>query len=125
MCSLGSAVNNNNKIWERHLHRWSLQSRGQTDNKQKKLNVHRYLGFTGGSVVKNSPASAGDTGDASLIPGSGRCSGGRNGNPAQYSCLGNSMAREAWQAAVRGVTKSWIPLNGRTHKHTDNYLSLH
>ena len=31
------------------------------------------------------PASAGDTGDVGLIPGSGRSSGGRNGNPLQYS----------------------------------------
>ena len=39
------------------------------------------------SVVKNPPANAGDTG---LIPGSGR-SGGGNGNPLQYSCLGTPM----------------------------------
>ena len=90
----------------------------KTDNKQKKLNVHRYLGFPGGSVVKNSPASAGDTGDASLIPGSGRCSGGRNGNPVQYSCPGNSMAREAWQAAVHGVTWSQTRLSNGAQRHT-------
>ena len=36
-------------------------------------------------MVKNPPANAGDT---SSIPGSGRSSGGRNGNPLQYySCL--------------------------------------
>ena len=34
-----------------------------------------------------------------------------NGNPLQYSCLENSMDRRAWQAAVRGVTKSWIRLS--------------
>ena len=34
-------------------------------------------GFPGGSVVKNSPANAGD---ASLIPGSGRAPGEGNGN---------------------------------------------
>ena len=45
-------------------------------------------GFLGGSVVKNPPANAGDT---SSIPGSGRSSGGRNGNPLQYTCLGNPM----------------------------------
>ena len=42
----------------------------------------------GSSVVKNSPAKAGDMG---LIPGSGRSLGGGNGNPLQYSCLGNPM----------------------------------
>ena len=36
-------------------------------------------------MVKNSPDSAGDAGDASLIPGSGRSPGGGNGNPLQYS----------------------------------------
>ena len=40
------------------------------------------------------------------IPGSGRSPGGGNVNPLQYSCLGNSMDREAWRAAVHGVVKS-------------------
>ena len=61
------------------------------------------LGFQGGSVVKNPPANAGDTG---LIPGSGRSSGEGNGNPLQYSCLQNPMDGGAWQATVRGVAKS-------------------
>jgi len=38
-------------------------------------------GFPGGSVVKNLPASAGDTGDVSSIPASGRCPEEGNGNP--------------------------------------------
>ena len=41
-------------------------------------------------VVKNLPASAGDAGDMGLSPGSGRSLGEGNGNPLQYSCLGNS-----------------------------------
>ena len=52
-------------------------------------------GFPGGSVVKNLPANAGDTGDMVSIPGSGRFPGGGNGNPLQYSCLENSMDRRA------------------------------
>ena len=56
---------------------------------------NRCKGFPGGSVVKNPPTNAGD---ASLIPGEG------NGNPLQYSCLGNPMDRGAWQAIVHGVT---------------------
>ena len=51
--------------------------------------------------------NAGDTGDAGLISGSGRSLGDGNGNPLQYSCLGNPMDRGAWQARVHGVTKSW------------------
>ena len=53
--------------------------------------------FSGGCVVKNFPANTGTTRDVSLIPGLGRSSGGRNGNPLQYSCWGNPMDRRAWQ----------------------------
>ena len=42
-------------------------------------------------MVTNPPVNAGDK---SLIPGSGRYPGERNGNPFQYSCLGNPMAEE-------------------------------
>ena len=51
-------------------------------------------GFPGGSVVKNSPANAGDKGDTGLIPGLGRSPGGGHGNPFQYSCLKNPIDRE-------------------------------
>ena len=57
-------------------------------------------------VVKNLPANAGDTGDAGLIPGSGRYPGGGHGNPLQYSCLENPMDRGAWWATVHRVEKS-------------------
>ena len=59
-------------------------------------------GFLGGSVVKNLPASAGDTGS---IPGLGRSPGEGNGYPLQYSCLENPMDRGAWGATIRVVTK--------------------
>ena len=58
-------------------------------------------------MVKNSPANAGDARDVGLIPGSGRSPGGGNGNSLKYSCLENSMNREACQATVHGVAKSW------------------
>ena len=51
------------------------------------------LGFPGGSVVKESACSAGDTEDAGSIPGSARSPGGGHGNPLQYSCLKNPMDR--------------------------------
>ena len=53
-------------------------------------------------MVKNPSANVRDVGS---IPGSGRFPGGGNGNLLQYSCLENSMDREAWQATVHGVTK--------------------
>ena len=67
--------------------------------------------FPGNSVVKNLPATAGDTGVVGSIPGSGRSPGGENGNPLQYSYLENPMDREAWQATVQGVTKSQTQLS--------------
>ena len=60
------------------------------------------LGFPGSAVVKNPPAKAGDLG---LISGLGRSPGSGNGNPLQYSCLGNPMDRGSWQATVHGVTR--------------------
>jgi len=60
------------------------------------------MGFPGGSVVKNPPANAGDTGS---IPGLGRSPGKGNGNSLQYSCLGNPMGRGACSATVWGITK--------------------
>ena len=59
-------------------------------------------GFPGGSVVKNLPAKAGDMGP---ITGLRRSPGEGNGNPFQYSCLGNPMDRGTWWATVHGVTK--------------------
>ena len=56
-------------------------------------------------VLKNLPASARDSGDKGLIPGSGRSAGEGNGNPLQYSCLRNPMDRGVWQAIVCGVAK--------------------
>ena len=60
------------------------------------------MSVPGDSVVMNLPVNAEDVG---LILGLGRSSGEGNGNPLQYSCLGNPMDRGAWQATVHGVKK--------------------
>jgi len=57
-------------------------------------------------VVKNLPANAGDTGNASLIPESGRYPKGGNDSLLQYSCLEYFRDR-VWWVTVNGVTKSW------------------
>ena len=57
-------------------------------------------------VVKNLPANAGDIKNMCLIPGLERSPGGGHGNPLQYSCLENSMARGAWRATVHRVAES-------------------
>ena len=54
----------------------------------------------------NEPATNVGDGDVGLISGLGRCPGIGNGNPLQYSCLGNPMDRGAWGATVHGVAKS-------------------
>ena len=64
-----------------------------------------YPGFPGGSVLRNPPASPGDTGDMGLIPGLERSPGEKHDNPLQYSCLENPMDRGAWRATVHRVTK--------------------
>ena len=57
-------------------------------------------------VVKNPPVNAGDARHLGLIPGSGRCPGGGNGNQLLLFLPGNSMDRGAWEATVQGVAKS-------------------
>ena len=53
-------------------------------------------------MVKNLPANAENMGS---IPGSGRSHREGNGNPLQYSSLGNPMDEEAWQATVHEIVK--------------------
>ena len=62
-----------------------------------------FWGFPGGSVVKNLPASTGDTG---LISWLGRSLRKRNGNLLQYSWLENPIDRGAWRAIAHGVAES-------------------
>ena len=57
------------------------------------------------SQVACGKESACQAGDEGLIPGSSRSPGEGNGNPLQYSCLGNPMGRGVWCALVHGVTK--------------------
>ena len=60
------------------------------------------MGFSGGSVVKNLPTNARDSGNVGQIPGFGRSSGGENDDPLMYSCLENPMDRAAW-----GLQSMW------------------
>jgi len=64
--------------------------------------------FPGGSAVKNPLVNARDMGS---IPRSARSPEGGNGNPLQYSCLGNPMDRGALWATVHGVAKNQTQLN--------------
>ena len=75
---------------------WSLNS------------IHHYSHWASqvAVVAKNTPANAGDTGDMGSVPGLGRSPEGGNCNLLQYSCLKNSMDKEAWQATVHGLTQN-------------------
>ena len=93
---------------------------------------NRCMGFPGGSVAKNLPASSGDTGDMGWIPGSGRCPGRSNGNPLQCSCLENPMDRETWAGYSTGFAKrqdwtftfSWWPRKSRNSHMLIFYLCI-
>ena len=65
-------------------------------------------------MIKNLPANVGDARDEGSIPGLGRSPGGENGNPLQYSCVGNPMDRGVWGAAVHRVAKSQTQLSMHT-----------
>ena len=62
-------------------------------------------------VAQDGKASACNAGDLGSIPDSGISPGERNGNPLQYSCLGNPMDRGTWWATAHGVTKSQTRLS--------------
>ena len=69
------------------------------------------MSFPGGSVVKNLPASAGDTGDMGSIPGSGRFPGIGNGHPLQYSCLETPRTEEPGRLQSMGSQRAgrdWV-----------------
>ena len=83
--------------------RWEAGLRGK-----EYMYTYSWFTFPVALVVKNLPANATDAGS---IPGLSRSPEEGNGNLPQYSCLENSMDREAWQAAVCGVTKSQIQLS--------------
>ena len=60
------------------------------------------MGFPAGSEVKNPPANARD---ADSIPGSRRSLREGNGNPLEYSSLGNPIGRGGWRGTVHVDTK--------------------
>ena len=68
--------------------------------------LHSCLGLPGDAVVKNPSANAGDETGTGSTSGSGRSPRVGNGNPLQYSCLGNPMDKGAWWARVQGFAKS-------------------
>ena len=75
--------------------------------------------FPDGSVVQKMPTNTGDVGSKR---GAGRSLGEENGNPLQYSCLGNPMDRGAWQATLHGVAKELDVTEQQNSDNTVNQL---
>ena len=79
------------------------------------------LHFTGGSDGKESACNAGDLG---LIPGLGRSSGGRHGNPLQYSCLENPHGQRSLAGYIQYMGLQTVAHNCVT-KHSPHSKSLY
>ena len=99
---------------------WWTTVHGVTESQTRLSNTqYEVRAFPGDSVVKESACQCRrcrrhrDTGS---IPGLGRSPGEGNGNPLQYSCLENSMDKEAWRATDYGVAKSQTWLSTHTLK---------
>ena len=80
------------------------------------MEYYSTMGLPRWSVVKNPPDNAGDAKDEGSISGSGRSSGGGNGNPLQSSCLENFMDRGSWRLTVHVVAS--------THTYTQHYPTI-
>ena len=81
----------------------------------------KITGSPGTLVVKKPPVNAGDL---DSIPGQGRFPREGNGNPLQYSCLGNPMDRGAWWASSWGHKESDRTQHTHTHTHTHTLQSF-
>ena len=92
---------------------------------------HRHSGgFPGGSVARNPPANAGDTGDTLSIPGLGRSLRKGDGNPLPYSCLRNPWTEEPGGLQSMGHKRvghgcTHVLMRARTHTHTHTHTDTH
>ena len=110
-------------------HHWSVSEWGEVKFLHWGVGGGGWVGFPGGAIVKNPPANAKDAGDAGSTPGSGRAPGEGNGNPLQYSCLGNLMDRGAcWVIGPRGCKESdtteLAPMHHPDRAYPSRWISL-
>ena len=85
------------------------------------VNYDVLLCFTDNSVSKESKCNAGNTGDVSSVPGSGRSPGRENDGLLQYSCLENPTDRGAWWPTAHGATEE---LDVTKHTHIFCYEAI-
>ena len=105
--------------WQDYIEADGLPSMGSHRVRQDWRDLAAAAAAAGGLDGKASACNAEDPG---LIPGLGRSPGEGNGNSLQYSCLENSMDREAWWAIVHGVAKSWTQLSDFTFTFFHNHV---
>ena len=74
-------------------------------------------------MVKNPHANAGDLGDLSWIPGSGRSPGGGHGNPLQYSCLENPMEKKKFPKDTSHSSQPLVTAMGTMEKENISTIS--
>ena len=87
----------------------ALAGRFFTTKPPEKSHMYKVLvnkGFPGGTVVKNLPASAGDSGDLGLIPGLGKFPWSREWQSTPVFLPGKFHGQRAWWVTVHGVTES-------------------
>ena len=99
------------RLWELQGYTWPIPLKG----------CFPLFGLPPGLSGKESSCNV----EVGSISGSGRAPGEGNGNPLQYSCLGNPMEREDWWTTVHGVAKSQPQLSARAHTHTHTTTSFH
>ena len=82
------------------------QSRKRLKRLSSSSSSRPMLGFSGGSVVKKSPANAGDPKDSDSMAKWARSPGVGNDNSFQYCCLENSIARPQ-ATGLQWVRHNW------------------
>ena len=97
----------NSRFPSSHLKKKKKKERGgiNFDNVFYLAQYGQSTAYLGVSVIKNLPANAGDPRDMGRVPGLGRSPRKRNGNPLQYSWLGNPMDRGALKATAYGLQR--------------------
>ena len=97
-----------------HVTTWMTVPKEKNQNKKNTSYVITFIGSSRTKlvalVVKNLPANSEDIKTVGSVPGQGRSHGEGHGNPLQYSCLENPMARGPWQVIIHRVAKSqtWL-----------------